>query len=285
MTTATFSPDGSRVVTASEDHTARIWDAASAKEIAVLRGHGGGVTTATFSPDGSRVVTASEDHTARIWDSATAKQTDVLRGHESGVASATFSPDGSRIVTASEDHTARIWDSVTAREIVALRGHESAGSVKDQFEYLEDLRPSPPLYPTDVHMRARCRLLELIGDEVLAPLAIQLGYRTEPQNDDAQVHMHREAAGRQAEADIAELYNDLTRRLGPDDFFCGDFSYADIALFMAVLWVLRLSGPHLDTWPGLARWHARVGARNSVAVAAAEIAAADRELSPPIGHE
>ena len=65
----------------------------------------------------------------------------------------------------------------------------------------------------------------------------------------------------------------------------GDFSYADIALFMAVLWVLRLSGPHLDTWPGLARWHARVGARNSVAVAAAEIAAADRELSPPIGHE
>lgn len=152
------------------------------------------------------------------------------------------------------------------------------------FEYLEDLRPSPPLYPRDVRMRARCRLLELIGDEVLAPLAVQLGYRTEPPNEDAQVHMRREAAGRQAEAAIAELYNDLTRRLGSDDFFCGDFSYADIALFMAVLWVQRLRGPGLDAWPGLARWRARVGARKSVAVAAAEIAAADRELSPAISH-
>jgi glutathione S-transferase len=152
------------------------------------------------------------------------------------------------------------------------------------FEYLEDLRPSPPLYPADVRMRARCRLLELFGDEVLAPLAIRLGYRTEPPDDDAQVQMHREAAGRQAEAGIAELFNDLARRLGPDDFFCGDFSYADIALFMAVLWVLRLCGPRLDAWPGLARWYARVGARPSVAVAAAEIAAADRDLSPHIGQ-
>jgi glutathione S-transferase len=153
------------------------------------------------------------------------------------------------------------------------------------FEYLEDLRPSPPLYPSDARMRARCRLLELIGDEVLAPLAILLGYRTEPPAGDVQVQMNREAAGRQTEARIAELYNDLTRRLGRDDFFCGDFSYADIALFMAVLWVLRLNGPRLDAWPGLARWNARVGARHSVAVAAAEIAAADRELSPPIEHE
>jgi glutathione S-transferase len=153
------------------------------------------------------------------------------------------------------------------------------------FEYLEDLRPSPPLYPADARMRARCRLLELIGDEVLAPLAFQLGYRTEPANVDARVRMRRETAGRKAEADIAGLWDDLTTRLGPDDFFCGDFSYADIALFMAALWMLRLSGPRLDAWPGLARWYARVGARHSVAVVAAEIAAADRELSPPIGHQ
>ena len=39
MSSAAFSPDGSRIVTASWDNTARIWDAATAKEIAVLRGH------------------------------------------------------------------------------------------------------------------------------------------------------------------------------------------------------------------------------------------------------
>ena len=65
---AAFSPDGSRIVTASGDNTARIWDAASAKEIAVLRGHDSDVRSAAFSPDGLRVFTASDDETARIWD-------------------------------------------------------------------------------------------------------------------------------------------------------------------------------------------------------------------------
>ena len=82
MVSAAFSPDGSRIVTASWDKTARIWDAATAKEIAVLRGHDGPVVSAAFSPDGSRIVTASEDKTARIWDAATAKEIAVLRGHE-----------------------------------------------------------------------------------------------------------------------------------------------------------------------------------------------------------
>ena len=56
---------------AAEEETARIWDAASAKEIAVLRGHDKVVWSAAFSPDGSRIVTASVDKTARIWDAAT----------------------------------------------------------------------------------------------------------------------------------------------------------------------------------------------------------------------
>jgi WD40 repeat protein len=67
-----FSPDGSRIVTASVDKTARIWDAASAKEIAVLRGHEDVVVSAAFSPDGSRIVTASGDNTARFGTFSTA---------------------------------------------------------------------------------------------------------------------------------------------------------------------------------------------------------------------
>ena len=60
--------DGKRVVTASYDKTARIWDAESGKEIAVLKGHNIIVHTAAFSADGKWVVTASHDKTARIWD-------------------------------------------------------------------------------------------------------------------------------------------------------------------------------------------------------------------------
>jgi WD40 repeat protein len=114
---AAFSPDGARIVTASgfplldsTDNTARIWDAATGKEITVLRGHEHNVRSAAFSPDGSRIVTASLDNTARIWDAATGKEITILRGHEKAVWSAAFSPDGARIVTASGDKTARIWD-------------------------------------------------------------------------------------------------------------------------------------------------------------------------------
>lgn len=64
---AVFSPNGRRVVTASIDRTARIWDSASGKEIVVLKGHEDVVRSAMFSPDGRHVVTASLDKTARVW--------------------------------------------------------------------------------------------------------------------------------------------------------------------------------------------------------------------------
>jgi WD40 repeat protein len=126
VNSAAFSPDGSRIVT-TDDNTAGIWDAASAKEIAVLRGHDGPVFSAAFSLDGSHIVTASMDGTARIWDAASAKEVAVLRGHDGAVRSAAFSPDGSRIVTASDDKTARSWEAAI-KEIAVLRGHGAAFS-------------------------------------------------------------------------------------------------------------------------------------------------------------
>jgi sugar lactone lactonase YvrE len=97
-------------VTASDDTTARLWEADSGKEIAVLNGHTSFVYSAAFSPDGKRVVTASDDHTARLWEADSGKEIAVLMGHTRMVRSAAFSPDGKRVVTASDDHTARILD-------------------------------------------------------------------------------------------------------------------------------------------------------------------------------
>jgi WD40 repeat protein len=55
------------VATASVDHTARLWDAASGEPLASLEGHTDWVFSAAFNHDGSRIVTASSDRTAKVW--------------------------------------------------------------------------------------------------------------------------------------------------------------------------------------------------------------------------
>ena len=78
---ATFNHDGSRVVTASNDKTARIWDAHSGQLCHTLEGHGDCVWYAAFNHDGSRVVTASDDKTARIWNAHSGELCHTLEGH------------------------------------------------------------------------------------------------------------------------------------------------------------------------------------------------------------
>jgi WD40 repeat protein len=65
VNSAQFSADGQRVVTASGDQTARVWDAATGKALSEPMKHDGAVPSAQFSVDGPRVVTASDDQTAR----------------------------------------------------------------------------------------------------------------------------------------------------------------------------------------------------------------------------
>jgi hypothetical protein len=115
---AAFTPDGSRIVTASHDKTARVWDAKGGQALLTFEGHDELVLSAAFSPDGARIVTASEDKTARVWDAKSGQALLTFQGHGYGVISAAFSPDGTRIVTASGDK-ARVWD---AQWLVKIRG-------------------------------------------------------------------------------------------------------------------------------------------------------------------
>jgi WD40 repeat protein len=66
--TASFSPDGKRVVTASADKTARVWDALTGKPLGEPLRHDGAVLAARFSPDGKHLVTATSNETARLWE-------------------------------------------------------------------------------------------------------------------------------------------------------------------------------------------------------------------------
>jgi WD40 repeat protein len=68
---AVFSPDSQRVLTASDDMTARVWNALNGQPLAILQGHTGAVRSAVFSPDGRRILTASSDGTARVFQIVT----------------------------------------------------------------------------------------------------------------------------------------------------------------------------------------------------------------------
>jgi WD40 repeat protein/tRNA A-37 threonylcarbamoyl transferase component Bud32 len=131
INSAKFSPDGLRVITASEDKTARVWDARTGKPLIEPLRHEGSVASAEFSPDGLRVATASDDDTARVWDAQTGKPlTEPLR-HEAMVSSARFSPDGLRVLTACAK-TAQIWDAQTGK-LVTEPLHHDADVVCAQF--------------------------------------------------------------------------------------------------------------------------------------------------------
>jgi WD40 repeat protein len=125
-----FSPDGTRIATASDDKTARVWD--SATGAAATQGdksHSDKVESLVFSPDGTLLATASDDKTARVWNAGTGESIQTLRGHSGKVRSVVFSPDGRRVATAGQDRWVGVWDALTGQRIHALRTDTGFGGV------------------------------------------------------------------------------------------------------------------------------------------------------------
>jgi WD40 repeat protein len=123
VTACAYSPDGSRILSGSDDNTVREWDAATARELRRFEGHDSGVTACAYSPDGTRVVSASYDNTVREWDAATARELRRFEEHTDSVMACSYSQDGSRILSASLDRTLREWDAATGRELHRFEGH------------------------------------------------------------------------------------------------------------------------------------------------------------------
>src|SRR5262249_55947895 len=122
---ASFSPDGTRIVTTGGTRPfgeVTVWDARTGAELLALNGHTSWVMTSAFSPDGTRIITGSVDGTAKVWDARTGTGRLELPGQRHGVSSVSFSPDGARLVTASGERTARVWDTRTGSVLLELKG-------------------------------------------------------------------------------------------------------------------------------------------------------------------
>jgi WD40 repeat protein len=109
--TIAFTADGLRVVTGSDDHIVRVFDAQSGRLISQFD-QGGGILCVAVSAHGNRIVVGSDDHFARVWDWITESQVLEIsqRKHSGPVSSVAISADGSVVVSGSTDATALVWD-------------------------------------------------------------------------------------------------------------------------------------------------------------------------------
>ncbi|WP_437631117.1 nSTAND1 domain-containing NTPase [Sorangium sp. So ce854] len=129
---AVWSHDSQRVLSASDDRTARLWNANGTGDPVILSGHEGQINALAFSPNDKRVLTASEDGTARLWG-ADGGQIAVLDAGGKPVRLAVWSPDGARILIASADNIARVHSAAGGGAAIELRGHTGPLSVAAFF--------------------------------------------------------------------------------------------------------------------------------------------------------
>ena len=119
-----FSPDGEHLLTASDDGTARTWNAATGAAERVLKA-GSAVLDARYSPLGERIAAGGADGIIRVWRLDGGDPL-LLYGHDGPVTALAFNREGDRIVSGGQDGTVRIWDAAGGDPLVVLHRHKGS---------------------------------------------------------------------------------------------------------------------------------------------------------------
>jgi WD40 repeat protein len=127
--TASVSPDGRFVAVARWDGIAEIRRAGDGALVRTLVGPNGLVRSAAWSADSRRLVTGHQDGSALVWNVESGALLGALEGHGASVGAARFSRDGNLVATAGDDQTVRLWDAAGFRMLAELPGHR--GRVSD----------------------------------------------------------------------------------------------------------------------------------------------------------
>ncbi len=135
-----FSPNGSQLLSGSEDNFLMLWDVAAGKVIHELKAHTNAPNQVVFSPDGKQALSCGMDHSARLWDLDGGRQLRQFTGHADIVWAVSFSPNGQLALTGcgmqqirgvglaagGRDYEIRLWDTATGKEQKRFTGHAAA---------------------------------------------------------------------------------------------------------------------------------------------------------------
>lgn len=113
VTAVSFSADGRFILTGSQDTTARLWEAATGKEIRRFIGHSAAISEVAFTSDND-VVTSSLDGTARLWEGKTGLEVRRLTAPQSAFR---LSPDGRFALSCCDGRTGSLWEVATGKEV------------------------------------------------------------------------------------------------------------------------------------------------------------------------
>jgi WD40 repeat protein len=121
--TLAFSPDGTRLVSGSDDYTVKIWRLSSGTCLQTLDGHSSWVQSVAFSGDGRWIASGSDDQTIKLWDAQSGVCLQTLQGHHSWIQTVKFSPDSQILASGGGDGLTKLWDVQTGTCIRTIAAH------------------------------------------------------------------------------------------------------------------------------------------------------------------
>ena len=121
--TAAISADGRRILTASDDQSAQVWDSATADPVGVALPHSAPVIDCDLSPDGERALTVSNDGVARLWSHLGVNPVETRLESSGRTSKARFSPNARRFATITQGAGVTLWETSGHRQrLTLLRG-------------------------------------------------------------------------------------------------------------------------------------------------------------------
>jgi WD40 repeat protein len=121
-----WSPDGTRIASASDDKTVQVWNAATGGHVYPYRGHSSQVNTVAWH--GARIASGNND--VQLWDAATGSHPFIYPGYARGVGvnpvavyAVAWSPDGTQIVSGGYDKIVQVWNAADGTRLLDYKGH------------------------------------------------------------------------------------------------------------------------------------------------------------------